>query len=703
MIKVSVILPSLNVIKYIEECLESAVNQELKEIEILCVDAGSTDGTLEVIKKYVQDDSRVKLFISNYKSYGRQMNIGIDNASGEYIAILETDDYVPREMYLELYNVAKKYDSDFVKSDFYRFTGSGKEIKKNRVYLSTLDDIYEKKIDSTNDNRIFNLTMNTVTGIYKTSFLKQNNIRYNETPGASFQDNGFWFQTMMYAQNVYFVKKAYYMNRRDNENSSVYDKSKVFCICDEYEFLWNIIKNDNKLLKKYRFVFSSTCVGSYLYFVNRIEDDYKKMFLKRASQLFKELRDFNAFDWNLFDSETERKLLNIINDYELYYEEVVECNTRFEKELRESEKVILYGAGVVGKNMLMKLTYRSDPFSNIVFAVSKPGGDKEYNGVPIYCIDELSQYGNKATVVISVTKPFQKEMMEAARKIGFNKILLIPEESELEYVEFAMNEKYSEAAHRYYSCYLGNNYACIRNNSLWKYQLESLSGDNVELSKKLSDRVEMKKWIAERIGDQYIIPTLDIIEKDDKYDFGQYNNTAFIKDRRDIHAEVFISEKTLTKERAKGLIARWMSNLGYNKKELFSYKVKPGVIIEPALQPLSWDDYTVVTIDGTAKFIIADTNKEPWASQKRDVFDLNWKHQDVTIKYENSNHQINKPRFLNEMIKLSQVLSKGNGLLFVRFIESIEGVFVNKVTRTLDYGLSATYVSNIETINQLLV
>ena len=72
---VSIIMPSLNVVSYIEECLQSAINQTLKDIEIICIDAGSTDGTREVITKYLLTDKRIRLIDSAVKSYGYQVNL----------------------------------------------------------------------------------------------------------------------------------------------------------------------------------------------------------------------------------------------------------------------------------------------------------------------------------------------------------------------------------------------------------------------------------------------------------------------------------------------------------------------------------------------------------------------------------------------------------------------------------------------------
>lgn len=89
--KISVIMPSLNVSKYIKQCLQSVLNQTLEDIEIICVDGGSTDETLDIIQQYVKKDNRVKLIHSDIKSYGYQINLGIKEACGDYIGIIGKD------------------------------------------------------------------------------------------------------------------------------------------------------------------------------------------------------------------------------------------------------------------------------------------------------------------------------------------------------------------------------------------------------------------------------------------------------------------------------------------------------------------------------------------------------------------------------------------------------------------------------------
>ena len=114
--KVSVIIPVYNVEEYLEECMESVIHQTLKEIEILCVNDGSTDHSLQILEQYAKKDDRIRIISQKNGGYGKAMNQGLDAASGEYIGIVEPDDYVPLNMYEDLYRKAKETESGFCES-----------------------------------------------------------------------------------------------------------------------------------------------------------------------------------------------------------------------------------------------------------------------------------------------------------------------------------------------------------------------------------------------------------------------------------------------------------------------------------------------------------------------------------------------------------------------------------------------------------
>ena len=98
MIKVSVILPVYNTEKYLPECLDSIINQSLRDIEIICVDDGSTDSSLQILKEYAEKDKRISVIHKNNGGQGSARNVGLNHAKGEYITFVDSDDYITEDM-----------------------------------------------------------------------------------------------------------------------------------------------------------------------------------------------------------------------------------------------------------------------------------------------------------------------------------------------------------------------------------------------------------------------------------------------------------------------------------------------------------------------------------------------------------------------------------------------------------------------------
>ncbi len=219
--KVSIIMPSLNVAAYIRECIESVLNQTLQDVEILCIDAGSTDGTYEILEEYAFGDSRIHLIKSDRKSYGYQINLGIDRAEGEYLGIVETDDCIEPDMYEVLYNTAKENNLDYAKAGFYTLVTpcEGEQYLLENPLEDTgriISSQYFVDKGLSPDVYIWN-------GVYRLPFLKEFHIRLNESPGAAFQDCGFRYLVDMYLRRGMFIERLLYRYRRDNAASSTYN------------------------------------------------------------------------------------------------------------------------------------------------------------------------------------------------------------------------------------------------------------------------------------------------------------------------------------------------------------------------------------------------------------------------------------------------------------------------------------------------
>ena len=114
MTKISAILPVYNVEQYIKDCLDSIINQTMDDIEIICVNDGSLDNSLQVLEKYAQKDARIKIISQENQGQGIARNNGLKIANGEYITFIDPDDWVDVDMFEKMYKSAKKFDSDYV-------------------------------------------------------------------------------------------------------------------------------------------------------------------------------------------------------------------------------------------------------------------------------------------------------------------------------------------------------------------------------------------------------------------------------------------------------------------------------------------------------------------------------------------------------------------------------------------------------------
>jgi glycosyltransferase involved in cell wall biosynthesis len=214
--KISVIVPIYNVEKYLRQCLDSIVAQTLVAIEVICINDGSPDNCEQIANDYSKSDTRIKLITKENGGYGSACNAGLKIAAGEYIAIVEPDDYIERDMYEKLYDLANTNDVDIVKSCFYFAydIGDYKNIRKIR---------WSKKFKLPSE--IFNIREHPEflcfhpsiwTCIYKKEFLDKYKIRFMEAKGASWTDNPFQVQTMCLARSIFYTNEAFYYWRRVN-------------------------------------------------------------------------------------------------------------------------------------------------------------------------------------------------------------------------------------------------------------------------------------------------------------------------------------------------------------------------------------------------------------------------------------------------------------------------------------------------------
>lgn len=314
-ISVSVIVPVFNVGEYLRECLDSILNQTINNIEIICGDGGSTDGSLEILKEYEKKDNRITVISKKGSGYGQSVNECIDIAKGEYIGIVESDDKINKTMYEKLYKVASKYELDWVKSDIYfYYSKMEKEHQLGRESITYGKRIYNKVLNPQTDVRPYKSALHTWAGIYKKEFLTKYSINHNETQGGAYQDVGFYLKTLYYAKKVYFIKEPLYYWRQDNPGSSIHYNEKKLIENSFHEWKLNedyLYANNVKNLMMWG-SFNYRRYYSYLWTID-MSGKYKNEVIKKAKE---DLRD--AYDKGLvvkkFFSYTEwRKFKKFIN------------------------------------------------------------------------------------------------------------------------------------------------------------------------------------------------------------------------------------------------------------------------------------------------------------------------------------------------------------------------------------------------------
>ena len=305
--KLSVLIPVYNVEKYLGQCLDSVVNQTFTDMEIIVINDGSRDNSLDIIKKYAKKDKRIKIIDKENEGYGKSMNRGLDMARGKYIGIVESDDWIDNNMYSELIDVADKYDVDVVKANFYEYTTTNGEKNRRRDLLPKWD--CGAPFRPTDKTSVFFCQPCIWAAIYKRDFLNKNKIRFLESPGASYQDLGFNFKVWAMAERVLLLDAAYLHYRCDNENASVKSKGKVFCVTDEWNAVAEYLRGVNRMTKNTEKLIAHTKLGNYLWNLNRLDGDEHRAFLAQFQKEYSRYIADNLLEKIYFDDKSWNKLL----------------------------------------------------------------------------------------------------------------------------------------------------------------------------------------------------------------------------------------------------------------------------------------------------------------------------------------------------------------------------------------------------------
>lgn len=224
--KISIIIPIYNTEQYLQRCLESLNTQTLEDIEIICVNDGSTDNSAQILKEFAQKDIRVKVISQKNQGQSAARNKGMELAQGEFIGFLDADDWAEPSMLEKLYENAKKLDSDVSMCSISTFDEKKGEYIAHDPYMSL--DVFPKNFE----NRafaphetfefIFRICVVPWNKIYRREFLMKNGIKF--LPNLNFEDNVFCLETILASTKISIIKEPLVIYRRESETS--YSSSK---------------------------------------------------------------------------------------------------------------------------------------------------------------------------------------------------------------------------------------------------------------------------------------------------------------------------------------------------------------------------------------------------------------------------------------------------------------------------------------------
>lgn len=248
-IKISIIIPVYNGEKFICECLDSVINQSLNEIEIICINDGSTDNTLDILNEYSFKDNRIKIITTENNGQGYARNLAIKEVKGEYVLFVDADDYLDLDSCKLLYSRAKSDDLDMLFFQLTNYIESSGNIVNTELYNHKCfidNGVTESTVfnNATFKDCLFKILVCPVSKLYKTEFLRENNLHFPEN--MIFEDNLLFYESYFKGNKFGFLKEHLYYRRRHKNSTTQSFNKKFFDIVKVTNLMLDLFKKLDK-------------------------------------------------------------------------------------------------------------------------------------------------------------------------------------------------------------------------------------------------------------------------------------------------------------------------------------------------------------------------------------------------------------------------------------------------------------------------
>ncbi len=402
MLLVSVIIPVYNAEKYIKECLNSVLTQTLKNLEVICIDDGSTDNSLQTLQEYQQNDSRVRVLIQENKGSGPARNRGMKEACGKYIAFLDADDFWYDKFVLEKIVCASDENLSSVTGAFWGYY-------KNNIYERA--KLHQKYFDGRTvgkwiDFREEQNCYNYGSYLYQREFLMNNNIFFPSY--YRFQDPPFLSKALITACSYFVIPVDWYCYR------TIYKKT-----LSSIEKTVGFVKGITDVLEIAEKHQLQKLFGEMFIQVDAVTPYIISGIMSGNTELFELLHQLNEY---AVDKDVKLKTITVIE--KLIYNQCQMLANAFWKKIKNTDQIIIYGAGYYG-NLLLQQLEKYSPDLEIVFAETGYPKETKICGRECMRIDELTENRENALVIIAVLKQTQPAMVSNIKRLGFENYMCL--------------------------------------------------------------------------------------------------------------------------------------------------------------------------------------------------------------------------------------------------------------------------------------
>ncbi|MCD7782066.1 MAG: glycosyltransferase [Methanosphaera sp.] len=286
MVKVSIVIPVYNVENYLRECLDSVVNQTLTDIEIICINDGSPDNSLEILEEYAKRDDRITVIDQENGGHAVATNRGIELAKGEYLYLMDSDDIVELNTLELTYNRAQEKNVDFVMFKAINYDYPTDTYYETEVY--SMNKIYEKVGDDVFDyhdigNLMFEASVTPWSKLYRRDFVMKNNIRFPE--GLIFEDNVFFYKALLSAKRICFIDEFLFIRRWYSNSSTTAGDLRFLNSLDVYNLMFDVFKQYDEY-DNYKNILLNRKISTAIMRYNKIKPEFKDTFFNEMKKNF---------------------------------------------------------------------------------------------------------------------------------------------------------------------------------------------------------------------------------------------------------------------------------------------------------------------------------------------------------------------------------------------------------------------------------